>query len=177
LTAFSRSFVNANTPFTIFRGYSSIEALHGLGAPTCHSNLDSRVHSRGQPIPITPGLCVRRCRIESRNHRAILAAPTPIFHDGTVAGVFRELGNAFLGSSRQPTVSEMSQIYRLLRVQFHKILKKAGARDAFNARVFITRNSAWWRAPPQMNWQRRCRPDGRKVPHRAFNPIRNDRLL
>ena len=57
-------------------------------------------------------------------------------HDGTVAGVFREMGNAFVGSRRQPTVTEMSQIYRLLRAQFRKILKKAGARDAFNARVF-----------------------------------------
>lgn len=57
-------------------------------------------------------------------------------HDGTVAGIFRELGNAFVGSSRQPTVTEMSQIYRLLRAQFRKILKKAGAPNAFNARVF-----------------------------------------
>lgn len=57
-------------------------------------------------------------------------------HGGTVAGVFREMGNAFVGSSRQPTVTEMSQIYRLLRAQFRRILKKAGARDAFNARVF-----------------------------------------
>jgi len=57
-------------------------------------------------------------------------------HDGTVSGVFREMGNAFVGSRRQPTVTEMSQIYRLLRAQFRKILKKAGARDAFNARVF-----------------------------------------
>jgi hypothetical protein len=57
-------------------------------------------------------------------------------HGGTVAGVFRELGNAFVGSSRQPTVTEMSQIYRLLRAQFRSVLKKAGAKDAFNARVF-----------------------------------------
>jgi hypothetical protein len=57
-------------------------------------------------------------------------------HGGTVAGVFREMGNAFVGSRRQPTVTEMSQIYRLLRAQFRKILKEAGARDAFNARVF-----------------------------------------
>ncbi len=57
-------------------------------------------------------------------------------HDGTVSGVFREMGNAFVGNRRQPTVTEMSQIYRLLRAQFRKILKKAGARDAFNARVF-----------------------------------------
>jgi hypothetical protein len=57
-------------------------------------------------------------------------------HGGTVAGVFRELGNAFVGSSRQPTVTEMSQIYRLLRARFRSVLKKAGAKDAFNARVF-----------------------------------------
>jgi hypothetical protein len=30
----------------------------------------------------------------------------------------------------------MSQIYRLLRVHFRSVLKKAGAKDAFNARVF-----------------------------------------
>lgn len=57
-------------------------------------------------------------------------------HDGTVAGVFREMGNAFVGSRRQPTVTEMSQIYRVLRAKFRTILKKAGAKDAFNARVF-----------------------------------------
>ena len=57
-------------------------------------------------------------------------------HDGTIKGVFREMSNAFVGSSRQPTVTEMMQIYRVLRTQFDSILKKAGARDAFNARVF-----------------------------------------
>ena len=57
-------------------------------------------------------------------------------HGGTVAGVFRELGNAFVGSRRQPTVNEMSQIYRLLRADFRNILRKAGAKDPFNARVF-----------------------------------------
>jgi hypothetical protein len=57
-------------------------------------------------------------------------------HGGTVAGVFRELGNTFVGSSRQPTVTEMSQIYRVLRAQLRSVLKRAGAGDAFNARVF-----------------------------------------
>jgi hypothetical protein len=57
-------------------------------------------------------------------------------HGGTIAGVFRELGNAFVGSSRQPTVREMSQIYRVLRAQFKNVLKRAGAKDPFNARVF-----------------------------------------
>jgi hypothetical protein len=57
-------------------------------------------------------------------------------HGGTIKGVFRELGNAFVGSSRQPSVREMFQIYRLLRMQFKEVLRKAGAKDAFNARVF-----------------------------------------
>jgi hypothetical protein len=46
------------------------------------------------------------------------------------------MGNAFVGSSRQPTVTEMSQIYRVLRAQFSSVLKRAGAKDAFSARVF-----------------------------------------
>jgi hypothetical protein len=57
-------------------------------------------------------------------------------HGGTMRGVFRELGNAFVGSSRQPTVTEMMQIYKVLRAQFGTILKNAGAEDAFNAKVF-----------------------------------------
>jgi hypothetical protein len=57
-------------------------------------------------------------------------------HGGTIKGVFREMGNAFVGSSRQPTVTEMSQIYRVLRAQFSSVLKRAGAKNAFNARVF-----------------------------------------
>ena len=57
-------------------------------------------------------------------------------HEGTISGVFRELGNAFVGSRRQPTVTEMRQIYRVLRGQFKSVLRKAGARNAFNARVF-----------------------------------------
>ena len=57
-------------------------------------------------------------------------------HDGTVSGVFREICNAFVGSSRQPTVTEMMQIYKVLRAQFKSILRRAGAKDAFHARVF-----------------------------------------
>jgi hypothetical protein len=60
----------------------------------------------------------------------------PYIHGGTIAGVFREMGNAFVGSRRQPTVTEMSQIYRVLRTQIPSVLKRAGAHDPFNARVF-----------------------------------------
>lgn len=57
-------------------------------------------------------------------------------HGGTIKGVFREMGNAFVGSKRQPTVKEMMQIYRVLRAQLEEILNKAGAADPFNARAF-----------------------------------------
>ena len=57
-------------------------------------------------------------------------------HGGTIAGVFRELGNAFVASEPQPTVKEMSQIYRVLRARFASVLQRSGAKDPFNARVF-----------------------------------------
>jgi hypothetical protein len=57
-------------------------------------------------------------------------------HDGTIRGVFRELCSVFVRSHRQPNAVQMMQIYRVLRAEFRGILRKAGARDAFNARVF-----------------------------------------
>jgi hypothetical protein len=58
-------------------------------------------------------------------------------HGGTVKGVFRELCNAFVRNRRQPSVVEMMQIYRILRSSLARILRKAGAKNPFNARVFI----------------------------------------
>jgi hypothetical protein len=60
----------------------------------------------------------------------------PYIHGGTVRGVFRELCNVFVRSRRQPTVLQMSRIYRVLRADFKNILREAGADNAFNARVF-----------------------------------------
>jgi len=57
-------------------------------------------------------------------------------HDGTIKGVFREMANAFVGTRSQPTVREMSRIYRVLRTQLRSILRRAGAADPFSARVF-----------------------------------------
>ena len=102
-------------------------------------------------MPFELGLSVALEKSNNPNHSWIICETVPhrikksvsdldgtdaYIHGGTVAGVFRELGNAFVGSSRQPTVSEMWKIYRLLRAQFGKILIKAGEGDAFNARVF-----------------------------------------
>jgi hypothetical protein len=58
-------------------------------------------------------------------------------HGGTVRGVFRELCNAFVRNRRQPSVEQMMQIYRILRSKCASIQQNAGARDPFNARVFL----------------------------------------
>ena len=60
----------------------------------------------------------------------------PYIHDGKIVGVFREISNAIVGSERKPTATQMVQIYRVLRLQFKEVLKRAGAKDAFSARVF-----------------------------------------
>ena len=86
--------------------------------------------------PIIPGCFVSRCERRVNKSLSDLDGTDAYIHGGSIQGVFRELGNAFVGSRRQPTVTEMMQIYRVLRVQFRTILRKAGARDAFNARVF-----------------------------------------
>jgi hypothetical protein len=60
----------------------------------------------------------------------------PYIHDGKIAGVFREISNAFVGSERRPSVTQMMQIYRVLRLKFHDVLRRAGADNPFHARVF-----------------------------------------
>jgi hypothetical protein len=79
---------------------------------------------------------------ESKRHRikkslSDLDGTDVYIHGGTVRGVFRELCNAFVRNRRQPSVAQMMQIYRILRSNFSGILRKAGARDPFNARVFL----------------------------------------
>lgn len=60
----------------------------------------------------------------------------PYIHDGTVRGLFRELGNAFVRNRNQPTVDEMMRVYRILRANFKSLLRRAGADHPFNARMF-----------------------------------------
>ena len=60
----------------------------------------------------------------------------PYIHDGRIVGVFREISNAFVASERRPSVTEMMQIYRVLRLKFDDVLRRAGAQNPFNARVF-----------------------------------------
>jgi hypothetical protein len=102
-------------------------------------------------MPFELGLTVVLARSEDTNHSWIvcetlphrikkslsdLDGTDPYIHGGTVAGVFRELGNAFVGTARQPSVTEMAKIYRLLRAQLPAVLRTCGAKNAFSARVF-----------------------------------------
>jgi hypothetical protein len=60
----------------------------------------------------------------------------PYIHGQTVAGVFRELCNAFVRSGRKPTIQRMWGIYRDIRKSLPRILHRAGAKSIYNARVF-----------------------------------------
>ena len=60
----------------------------------------------------------------------------PYIHDGTIRGLFRELGNVFVRSRSQPTVDQMMNVYRTLRANFRTVLRQAGANHPFHARVF-----------------------------------------
>jgi hypothetical protein len=57
-------------------------------------------------------------------------------HDGTVHGVMREVCNAFVSPVKQPSVPEMMKIYRELRRSSPRILRNAGTKSMFTARVF-----------------------------------------
>ncbi len=57
-------------------------------------------------------------------------------HGGTVMGVFGALCDIFARKTRQPSVQEMYRTYLVLRRSLPKIMRQAGARDPYGARVF-----------------------------------------
>jgi hypothetical protein len=81
------------------------------------------------------------CVFESRSWRAgkslsDLSGTDVYVHDGTPAGVFREICNALVLAVHQPTVKQMAAIYRGLRRGLPDIMRNAGARSVFEARAF-----------------------------------------
>ena len=81
------------------------------------------------------------CVFESRSWRAgkslsDLSGTDVYVHDGTPTGVFRELCNALVLVEHQPTVAQMTAIYRRLRRGLPDIMRNAGARSVFEARAF-----------------------------------------
>jgi hypothetical protein len=102
-------------------------------------------------MPFELGLTVALEKIAIRGHAWVVCESTrfrlkksltdldgtdPYIHDGTVLGLFRELGNAFVRNRNQPSVEEMMKVYRVLRTNFKGVLRLAGAKHPFNARVF-----------------------------------------
>ncbi len=102
-------------------------------------------------MPFELGLTVALHKTELPNHAWVVCESVPhrikkslsdldgidaYVHGGTIKGVFRELGSVFVRANRQPTVYQMNQIYRAVRSEFNDILRNAGAKDPFNARVF-----------------------------------------
>jgi hypothetical protein len=78
---------------------------------------------------------------ESRNYRLAkslsdLNGTDPFIHDGTVEGIFRELCNMFRRPGRQPSVQQMSRIYRELRRNMAFVLHQAGSPTPYTVRVF-----------------------------------------
>lgn len=57
-------------------------------------------------------------------------------HGGTIEGIFREIGNAFLRPRKQPSVQQMWKIYREAKAEIPSILNRCGTDSLFQARVF-----------------------------------------
>ncbi len=60
----------------------------------------------------------------------------PHIHDGTIRGVFRELGNAFERPGKHVSIQQMWRIYREVREGVPAILERRGARSVFEPGVF-----------------------------------------
>jgi len=77
-------------------------------------------------------------RVERRLAKSLsdLNGTDPYIHGGTVAGVFRELCSAFIRPGRQPSIQQMQKVYQDVEKHLPEILRRAGAKSIFNARVF-----------------------------------------
>jgi hypothetical protein len=80
------------------------------------------------------------CVFESRNRRldkslSDLGGTDVYVHDGSVRGVFREIGNALVRPNK-PSVPEMTRVYKALEKALPQILRNFGARTPFEARAF-----------------------------------------
>ncbi len=65
-----------------------------------------------------------------------LKGTDPYIHGGTIEGVFREIGNAFVRQGMQPSVPQMRSIYRHVKDGVPAILRRCGAGSVFQARAF-----------------------------------------
>ena len=102
-------------------------------------------------MPFELGLCVAWERIGYRKHTwfvyegrdrrltkslSDLNGTDPYVHGSTVTGVFRELCSAFVRPGRQPSIQQMKRVYRDVEDSLPEVLRRAGTRSIYNARVF-----------------------------------------
>lgn len=57
-------------------------------------------------------------------------------HDGTPDGVFREIGNAMVGSGRHVTIEDQRRVFNALRDDLPEVMAQFGAKTCFEANVF-----------------------------------------
>jgi hypothetical protein len=79
--------------------------------------------------------------LESRPRRlskslSDLNGTDPYIHENGPSGVFRELCNCLVRTEHQPTVPEMMRVYRGMSRSVPEILRAAGTKSVFEARVF-----------------------------------------
>ena len=102
-------------------------------------------------MPFELGLCVAWERIGKKKHTwfvyesrmrrlakslSDLNGSDPHIHGGTVTGVLRELCSAFVRSGRRPSIQQLRKVYRDVEKSLPEVLRRAGAKSIFNARVF-----------------------------------------
>lgn len=104
-------------------------------------------------MPMELGLAIAWAKLNPRSHRWFVFETMPRralksisdlngtdlnIHDGTVAGVMRELCNAFVRRrGGQPDVLQMMRVYRKLSAAAPLIQRRTGAVSPFEARMFI----------------------------------------
>ena len=102
-------------------------------------------------MPFELGLCVAWERVGKKRHTwfvyerkerrlakslSDLNGTDPYIHGGTIAGIFRELCSAFVRPGRQPSIQHMNRIYRVVGKSLPEVLRRAGTKSIYTARVF-----------------------------------------
>lgn len=85
--------------------------------------------------------------LEAKAHRlqkslSDLGGTDVYIHGGKPQGVFREVGNALIRTEEEPTVQDMNRVFRRILEALPEIKRRAGAKSAFEARVFADLNVA-----------------------------------
>ena len=123
-------------------------SLHDLSRVEVDSNL---VATPRFNMPFELGLAVAWQRAQPKKHTWFVFEAKPhriekslsdlsgtdvYIHHGRPSGVFSELTNAFVRTQRQPSVGHMKLVFNGLREGLPKLMRNAGTKSTFRARVF-----------------------------------------